>query len=172
MDGLISKFLKKRVAGFTMPEVLISVGLFLTVIAATSAAFLISLRTQRQIIAFLNANENLSYALEVMARDIRMGRVFFSPIEENLNFLNYKNQAVVYRLNNEVLERSIGGAPFESLTSSNVRVLKLQFLLSGQRRYDDEQVRVTIIMKVASRSGNQEIITNLQTTVSSRELET
>jgi len=164
--------LPKKGAGFTMPEMLISIGLFTVIIAATSSAFLIGLRTQRQIIALLNANDNMSYALEVMARDIRTGRSFFSPLEENLNFLNYKNEAVVYRLNNGAIERAIGSGEFEPLTSSNIRVLKLSFRLEGQKRYDDRQVRITIVLKIASRYGNQEIITDLETTISPRELET
>jgi len=172
MKGFKEKIAKLRQQGFTMPEMLISVALFVVIIAATSSAFLVGLRTQRQIIALLNANDNMSYSLEVMARDIRMGRFFFSPIEESLTFLSYKNQAVVYRLNNEAIERAIGSGPFETLTSSNIRVLKLAFLLSGQKRYDNEQIRITVILKIASRYGNQEIITNLETTISPRELET
>jgi len=168
---LRSLVLPKKGAGFTMPEMLISVGLFVIIITITSSAFLVGLRTQRQVIALLNANDNISYALEVMARDIRTGKSFISPSPDNLSFTNSKNEVVVYRLNNDTVERAIGSADFNPLTSSNVRVLNLSFRLEGQGRYDNEQVRVTISLKIASRYGSQEVVTDLETTISPRELE-
>lgn len=162
---------KKKKLGFTLPEVLISVGLFSIIIAITSSVFLISLRSQRNIIAAVNANDNLSFALEVMARDIRTGTMFFSPIEEEISFLNYRNQGTVYRLNNETIEKSVGGGSFDPLTSQNVRITKLKFILTGERRYDGQQVKITILMRVVSRFGNQEIIKEVQTSISPRNLE-
>ncbi len=162
---------KRKKFGFTLPEVLISVGLFSIIIAITSSVFLISLRSQRHIIAAINANDNLSFALEVMARDIRTGTNFFSTSEEEINFLNYRNRGVIYRLNNETIEKSVGGGPFEALTSNNVRITKLKFILTGERRYDNQQVKITILMRVVSRFGNQEIIKEVQTSISPRNLE-
>lgn len=170
----MKNFLKKLKSqkGLTMPEMLVSIGLFTVVITATSAAFLSALRTQKQIIALLNASENASYALEVIARDLRMGTTFFSPVKESITFLNSKNQAVVYRLNNDAIEKAVGSGAFQALTSSNIRVLDLAFHLDGEKRYDDTQIRITITLKIATSYGSQEFITNLQTTISPRELET
>lgn len=164
------KFLNKK-SGFTLPEMLISVGLFSITIAVTSAIFLIGLRSQRHIIAAINANDNLSYAMEVMARDIRTGRLFFSSIDEEISFLNYRNQAVIYRFNNQNIERSVSGQPFESITSEDIRILDLAFKIEGGSRYDGEQIKVTIITQIASQFGDQEITKNIQTTISPRELE-
>ncbi len=161
----------KKIFGFTLPEVLISVGLFSIIIAITSSVFLISLRSQRHIIAAINANDNLSFALEVMARDIRTGTMFFSPLNEEISFLNYRNRGTIYRLNNETIEKSVGGGSFNALTSNNIRITKLNFILSGEKRYDGQQTRVTVIMRAISRFGNQEIIKDVQTTISPRNLE-
>lgn len=161
----------KNSKGFTLPEVLISIGLFSVTIAVTSAIFLIGLRSQRQIIAAVNANDNLSYAIEVMARDIRTGNTFFAPIEEEISFLNSKNQAVIYRLNDETVEQSVAGASFEPLTSENIRITKLSFKVNGEGRYDNKQTKITIIMQVNSRFGNQDVNHNVQTTISARALE-
>ncbi len=161
-----------RVEGFTMPEMLISVGLFVVVMSATSAAFLIGIRTQRQIIASLNANDNIAYAMEVMARDIRTGKTFTpSTIEDSLSFTNYKNEAVTYFLENDALNRSIGNSASETLTSANVKILKAVFHVIGERAYDNQQVRITIVLTVSSKYGGQEIITNLETSISPRSLE-
>ncbi len=73
--------------GFTMVETLVASALFLTVLTITTSTFLISLRTQRFLLASVNATENISYALEVMGREIRMGKSFFSPTTDVLNFL-------------------------------------------------------------------------------------
>lgn len=172
MKQVQTKTKKPKQKGFTIVEMLISIGLFVTVITVTSAAFLVGLRAQRQIISILNANDNASYAMEVMSRDIRMGKTFFSPLSEILTFLNYKGEAVVYRLNNNAIERSIAGDDFQTLTASNVRVLRLDFHVTGEKRFDNEQTRITITIQISTKYGAQEVITNLQTTISPRELET
>lgn len=167
-----SKIKNKTMRGFTMPEVLISIGLFTIIMAATSAAFLAGLRSQRLTIATLNANDNLAYALEMMARDIRMGSMFFAPLEDQLSFLSYRNQAIIYRLNNETIERSVAGGEFEPMTAQNIRIKKLSFNLAGEKRYDDQQIKITIKLKISSKFSSQEVIRDLQTTISPRNLET
>jgi len=166
-----NKTKNKMMLGFTMPEVLISIGLFTIIIAVTSAAFLTGLRSQRQTIAILNANDNLAYALEMMARDIRMGTNFFAPLEDQLSFLGYRNEAIVYRLNNKTIERSVAGGEFEAVTSQSTRIEKLSFDLTGDKRYDNKQILITIRLKIASKFSSQEIISDLQTTISPRNLE-
>lgn len=162
----------KMMRGFTMPEVLISIGLFTIIMAVTSAVFLTGLRSQRQTIASLNANDNLAYALEMIARDIRMGTMFFAPTEDQLSFLSYDNKAIVYRLNNETIERSVAGEEFEPMTAQNIRIKQLTFILAGEKRYDDQQIKITIRLKIASKFSSQEVIRDLQTTISPRNLET
>lgn len=160
--------------GFTMVETLVASALFLTVLAITTSTFLISLRTQRFLLASVNATENISYALEVMGREIRMGKSFFSPTTDVLNFLIMKDgvdKAVVYRLNNYQIERSIGGGPFIALTSPDVRIMDLTFLTQGNERGDGQQVRVTILLRIASYAGAKQLETNLETTISSRQPE-
>ncbi len=162
---------KNLMKAFTMPEVLISVGLFTIIIAVTSAAFLTGLRSQRQTIAILNANDNLAYALEMMARDIRMGTDFFAPLDDQLSFLGYRDEAIVYRLNNKTIERSVAGGEFEAVTGTSTRIEKLSFDLTGEKRYDSKQIMITIKLQIASKFSSQEIISNLQTTISPRNLE-
>jgi prepilin-type N-terminal cleavage/methylation domain-containing protein len=162
----------KKMHGFTMPEVLISIGLFTTIMAVTSAAFLTGLRSQRQTIASLNANDNLAYALEMIARDIRMGTMFFAPLEDQLSFLSYDNKAIVYRLNDETIERSKDGGDFEPMTAQSIRIKQLAFILAGEKRYDEQQIKITIRLKISSKFSSQEVVRDLQTTISPRNLET
>jgi|YelNatPaOPRAMG01_1025707.scaffolds.fasta_scaffold21176_7 prepilin-type N-terminal cleavage/methylation domain-containing protein len=166
--------IKEQNSGFTIVEMLVATAIFLTVIGITTGTFLVSLRTQSYLLASVNATENISYALEVMSREIRMGKDFFSPTEDTLNFLNIDDKAVVYRLNSDTLqiERSIGGGEFRALTSPDVRVLDLKFIINGAARDDNQQVKVTILAKIAGYAGRRQIETYLETTVSSRQPET
>lgn len=157
---------------FTIPEILIAIGLFLVVITSSSGIFLLGLRTQRQLIEFLNATENLSYALEVIARDVRMGKNFSLINNQTLSLTNYKNQAVVYRLNNRVLERSLdGGATFQPLTAPNLEISSLQFLISGEDPNDQKQTRITIALEIKTFIRKTPVAFNLQTTLSPRNLQ-
>lgn len=156
---------------FTIPEILIAIGIFLVVITTSSSIFLLALRTQKQLITFLNLTENLSYALEVMARDIRMGDKFsVDPQGQILTLFNYKNQWVTYRLNNGVLERAIEGGNPEPLTSPYLKISHLKFLISGEQIYDERQTRITITLEGETAIRKTPIKFNLQTTLSPRVL--
>ena len=156
--------------GFTLPELLVATALFLTVITTSSTFFLFALRNQKQLIAFLNAAENLSYAMEVMARDIRMGQQFVTdPEGKILSLINYKNQPVIYRLNNNIIERSISGGNFEPLTAPEIKISHLKFLF--QPATPENQARITIALQIETHLKffkKEPIYLNLQTTLSPR----
>ena len=148
-----------------MFELLVAVSLFVIVISIASGAFVQSLRTQRGVLALMSANDNASLALEQIVREIRTGREFVvggGP----LSFVNYLNETVSYDLNNDAIERN--GQP---ITSSNVKVVHLNFRLFGEGVGDGQSTRVLINLGVSSRGGLEGFITPLQTTVSSRILD-
>ncbi len=162
-------------SGFTLPELLVSMGLFLIVVSIVAGAFVQSLRTQRASVELIAVNDNVSLILEQIAREIRTGIGFFSPDISELRFTNAKNQAVVYRLNMErgTIEKSIdGGLNYESMTASNVNVKRFDFVVAGTAFLDKLQPRVTISLSVAGRSKLlEDVNTNLQTTISPRLLD-
>lgn len=65
-----------RKNGFTLIELLVAMGIFVIVISIVSVSFIQGLRTQRSIIALMEANDNVSLVLEQMAREIRTGYQF------------------------------------------------------------------------------------------------
>lgn len=158
--------------GFTLPELLVSMGLFLIVISIVTGTFVQSLRTQRASVELIAVNDNTNLALEMMAREIRTGVGFSSPVDGELRFTNYKGEAVVYRLDNErgVIEKSVdSGLNFESLTATNVNVKKLIFNVFGTAFLDKIQPRITVVVSVSGRSKYLEnVFTDLQTTISPR----
>jgi len=136
--------------GFTLVELLVAMGLFVIFITIASGGFIRALRTQRNIVALIAANENTSLALEQMAREIRTGSNFSSPNETELDFTNAVGEDVVYRLKDTAVERNS-----QPLTATNVKINKLIFKLGN-----NHPARITIILN------------NFQTTVSSRNLDT
>ena len=155
--------------GFTIVEMLVSTAIFLIVLTITTSLFLVNVRTQRYLLASVNASENISYAIEVMCREIRTGKNFSSS-NNSLSFLNTKNETVKYSLINDRVKREVGGQS-EFLTSENIEVTNLNFRVLGNSPDDSLQTRVTILLEVKTKAGNQNLITNLETTLSSRQLE-
>jgi prepilin-type N-terminal cleavage/methylation domain-containing protein len=165
----------KKTRGFTLPELLVSMGLFLIVVSIVAGAFVQSLRTQRASVELIAVNDNVSLILEQIAREIRTGIGFSSLVPTELRFTNYKNEPVVYRHGAEkgAIEKSVdGGLSFEAMTASNVNVKKMDFRVTGTAPLDRLQPRITISLGVSGRSKYlEDILTNLQTTISPRLLD-
>jgi len=62
--------------GFTLVELLITVGLFVVVITIAVGGFTNAIRTERQVSSLISAQSNISLALEQMSREIRTGYLF------------------------------------------------------------------------------------------------
>lgn len=152
-------------SGFTLIELMVAMGLFVIVIGIVSATFIRSLRTQRQVVALMAANDNASFTLEQMAREIRTGSAFSSG-EGRLSFENSDGKPVEYALVGRVVTRN--GRP---LTASNVLVAYLSFFLRGSEVGDGLSTRVTIRMGVSARGTLESSVTRLQTTIASRVLD-
>lgn len=154
--------------GFTVVELLVAITLFIVVVSIATGTFIQALRTQRSTVALIAVNSNAGLALEQISREIRTGRNF-SVSGGALNFTNAKNQSVSYRLNDQALERVADGAA-GLITSSNVAVAKLDFILSGESFTDGLPTKITVVLAVGA-SGTAGNPINLQTTISSRILE-
>ena len=62
--------------GFTLVELLITVGLFVIIITIAVGGFTNAVRTQRQVSLLISAQSNVSLVLEQMSREIRTGYLF------------------------------------------------------------------------------------------------
>ncbi len=62
--------------GFTLIEMLVTVGLFVIIIAIAVGGFTNAIRSQRQVSSLISTQSNVSLALEQMARQIRTGYLF------------------------------------------------------------------------------------------------
>ncbi|MDP2695676.1 MAG: type II secretion system protein [bacterium] len=169
-----------RKRGFTLIELLVAMGLFVIVLSITSAIFIRGLRSQKVITSLIAVNDNASLSLEQMAREIRTGICFkVSDIDgENwlgnkLEFINARGESVAYDFAvGGLIDRIVDGAS-AYITSDDVVIRRLEFVLQWPLNDDDKQVRVTIMLSVGARAEQlQAFVTNIQTTVSPRILDT
>lgn len=170
----------KNICGFTLIESLVAVGLFSVISSIAVGGFALALNTQRNISGLVAANNNVSLALEQMAREIRTG--FSFCVGETVSlcglsagtiaFINDRRETVVYGLSSGAIEKKVGSGAFEKITGNNVEVKYLVFNLRGQAPDDGLVPLITISIGVGSREANiSGIVTRLQTTVSSRVLD-
>ncbi len=170
--------------GFTLVELLIAIGLFSVVITIAMGGFVRALRSQRQVVALIAANSNVSLVMEQMSREMRTGYYFCEstlptpcdPGNNNISFLNAKGENIVYYAEaseggNGRIFRKVGGESGNQLTADNVNVRNLKFNLRGGVLDVNYPARVVIRASV-SPAGNffnvSDVVTSIQTTVSTR----
>ncbi len=154
-----------------MIELIVAIGIFGLVIGMTVGIFVLALSSERRIIALRNTEDNIRFAIEAMAREIKTGKNF-SGGGNSVSFTNAKGEATVYLLNNNaILKSSDGGANYSAVTGAEAIVNYLNFYLMGQAAGDGLEPRVTIAIGVTSNIGNQTANLKVQTTVSERSLQ-
>ena len=165
---------KKENSGFTLVELMIASGLFIILISIATGAFINTLRTQRIITNLSESLNNTSFAIEQIAREVRVGFGFDNG-GNTLEFTNSSGNDVVYSLKNnsdgngdgQGIERCEEGV-CRMITAPEVNISNLEFILQGDLEGDREPPRVTILISVMGEKG---IKVNMQTTISSRILD-
>ncbi len=167
---------KKLCGGFTLIELMVSLGIFSVVMLVAVDGFIVSLRTERQASAFSFVNSNLSGVIEQMAKEIRTGKDFctngiFCPSSSQLSFVNANDKTVTYCLENASIKKNIGVdcSSGQEITGQNVSVQYLNFIVFGNQDDDGFPPRVTILVGANPKNKSaSSYVVNLQTTVSSR----
>lgn len=173
-----NKKIKIKSSGFTLVELLISVAIFLAAITVSVSVFVGALKNQNKMTEIMSVNNNVSVALEQMARKIRTGYDFDPDIgsASSLSFTNGLTtsedirQTTFSLSGGKIVETGSGGS--SDLTSSNVIVKNLVFRVSRfgtSLDYFCSPWRITILMEITSKNLEGKIpSTHIQTTVSSR----
>lgn len=170
--------------GFSLVEMIVAIGIFLVVISMVVLFFNQSLVAQRRVFSSQNIQDNLRYAIEFMAREIRMGSGFEvgeGALEvpghpdllasDVLKFKNSKDESVTYSWdkNTESLNYHLILRNGQPIISQNVEVYDLAFVLNQEL----QQPRITIIIKAqikGAKKPEEQIPIIVQTTVSPRNL--
>lgn len=143
-----------------------------------SGAFVSSLELQRRAVNIQQAEDNASFILESMIKEIRVSQMIKRPdgCSTMLSITHPINGNIAYSLplSETAIHRNMNGT--DSIISSNtVDFTRLQFCISGSQTDDQRQPRVTIIAglkssKYRGKANPQEVTIDVQTTVSQRYL--
>lgn len=166
-----SKF-EMRNSGFTLAELLVGIAFFSMVTLVLTGAFLATFRSQRQAFAFLQMQNNVRFALEVMSREMRTGAQFSLPSPDRIRFVNDLGETVEYCLGGTMIRKEVGGGTCSinssAITAREVNVENLGFVLTGAAAGDNMQPRITILARIAK----DQLAADVQVTVTQRELDT
>ncbi len=178
--------LKSRQLGFSLVEMLVATTVFTFVAASTSSLFVTALDLQRRAIGIQKIQENAQFALESIAREVRVSIVTSpdascDPIDpvgtRTLTIEHPTNGTVTYEYDTTtdiaVITRDAGGSGPLPITSSDVNFTFFAFCVTGSGD-DDIQTRVTMPMTIESMAGrpSTRAKVSLQTTIVSRDLST
>lgn len=155
--------------GFTLIEMLTAMSVFVLVAGLLSGLFFSSLNLQRRAFASRDLQDNARYILDLMSKEIRTANpiTFSQPGGATaLSFTNDSGVLVNYSWGGSSILRN---SPLQ-LTSTTINVQLLNFVLSGAGT-NDNQPRVTIILKMSSTTNPQAPSLEAQTTISTRQLD-
>jgi len=164
--------------GFGIVELLVSMFVFSIIVTSVGVIFTQILALQRRGAGAQKVQENTLYALELMAREIRVSSIT-NQDNGNCNaptlaITHPVNGIVNYSLSGGQIRRTAGGIE-TFITSKEVNYTRLNFCIFGSTvvggNGDNQQARVTIITQTSGRyTAPRDTVTfDLQTTVVSRD---
>ncbi|MFH1402347.1 MAG: type II secretion system protein [Patescibacteria group bacterium] len=179
--------------GFTLVEMIVAVALFSIVMVIAMGALLNVLNASQQSQSIQTAVNNLNLAMEMMTREIRTGYDYHCGSEGTYtspkdcltgeNFIAFEpfdgnpaspNDQVVFKYENKQIWKSTdGGVTFATLTSPELHLERLLFIVVGSENVD---IHPKVLIVVGGYAGDENrekgrSYFNLQTTISQRKIE-
>ncbi len=167
--------------GFTLLEMIVALGVFSVAILLSVSSFLSLQNAEKKIQSAVNIQNNLRFAMEVMAKEIRTGESYHcgadsgtEPLDclsgsSSLTFKNALGQTIIYRkIDSSIQKSSDGGTVFQPLTSPDIKVDEFKFFVIGAPSNENLQPRVLINLKASGQVGVNLNEVSLQTSVSQR----
>jgi len=153
----------KKSRGYTLVELIVAVGLFALVMTLVSGAYIVMISLTERAQGTATGIDNLSFALETMTRNIRMGMDYScngggdcSSGGSTFSFTNSKGVSVTYSLSGNTIRQTVNSLS-SILTDPSVTVSSLSFYVSGTTPGDEHQPHVTIIASGSVSSGKGDI---------------
>ncbi len=166
-----------KTRGFSLIEIIVSVGVFTVVAMLTVGSLLILTSAEKRVASAQINQDNLRFAMIEMTREIRNGIKYkLCGVAGDLTCFQFKNsngKPAQYRLDGNAVEYSTdGGSNFNKITGSDIKIDRLEFKLAGADSTDNIQSRVTIVLRgVVKADTPHETAINLQTTISMLKLD-
>jgi len=163
--------------GFTLIEMLVVTAIFSVLMVVISGLFVSALRTEKIIFASKKVLGQTSYALEYMARALRMAKKDdtgacipsgsnYQLTANGIKFINalQGDDCQEFFLDGSQLKKATGSGIFE-LTSSDITISNLRFEIVGETQTDNLQPFVTVYLE-ANAEGTP--VLEVQTSISQR----
>ncbi len=173
-----SSYTTERVQpGFTLVELLVSLGIFMVVMIVATSLFTGVLRANRHAQAKQQAFLALSIAIESMRSTIEFGAKYTPLQNGGIEFVDFQNNTISYQCidcgkNNKMgrIVRRLGNVQTEMIGSNQVDIEELTFDVAGTVPGDREQPSVKITVRgqvdVGARVEGVSHMFTIQTTVS------
>jgi len=166
-------------AGFTIIESMTAVFIFSIVAISIIAIFARTNNLNRRAVDMQRIQEEVVFVMELMVRDIRVSQICNTGPVCTLNmsslFIEHPTDGVInYSLNtvSGIIEKNLIDPPsiLVEVSSSVVNFTNLNFKVTGADTIpDQQQPKVTIVASIQSRN-NPNLIVDLQTTITSRDV--
>jgi len=168
---------KKNVSrGFSLIEMIVAIGIFGIVVLIAVGSTLTIIGANQRVRAIKSVMTNLNFALDSIARDLRMGHTYqcgesvggscSNTAVSAITFVSVEGQTVVYKKSgNQILRNDI-----PIIDDENIQIDDLSFYITGQSTSDSLQPKVLLLIRGVASPDNEKARTefNIQTTVSQR----
>ena len=148
----------KTKRGFTLVELMVALGIFSIVVLLASGAYLMMISIARKSQGVSTGIDNLTFALEIMTRNIRTGTSYacgsggdcaITP-GDSFSFRNSNGILVEYRLAGSVLVENRGGVE-RPLTDAMVDISRLNFYVVGTAQTPGDYLQPHVLIVVEGR---------------------
>lgn len=182
--------------GYTLIEVLASIGIFSIAVAISTSFFVSSLKNQSRALSIRETIDNASHVIEYVSRALRMAKKDLSgqclSAYDNYDNLGADDSKVRFLSYNSIEDKHICREFYLSgdrlkerksndetatfitdlyLTSDDLKINKARFKLLGETQLNDQQPRVTILFEMVKDDDFNSSKIIIQTTVSQRNLD-
>jgi len=168
MFKITHKFLKNVKKGFTLVEVLVSVGIFLMIIIVISQIYIAVLHSEQIAYALLNSENNIRDNLELIARSVRMGKDFALDGDKkgiSFDYFSGKNwERVTYRFDES--KNNLYKNFFPLFDSSVTKIQNVRFDLKDSGV--NSQKTIIIILEAVTTVKKADYKFNIQTAITPR----
>lgn len=172
-------------------ELMIAAVVFSIVFGAATGVLVLSIRYQKYNIAHHRLISEVSYAVEYMARSLRMAQVnpglvgdycpnngqSYKALASDIAFVNYSGKCQKFYMDSISNQLMVAGGDFcceaFPLISDDFELLHIQFIVLGDDVGDSDglQPRVTVFMTLREKKMKDKPIITIQTTISQRNLD-